>query len=230
MAGNEIFLDFDIGSAKKYGWSDLSLVEWNPEVTPRITNADDAEGAGVPGFPVVLFHPGIQLSTNSESKPRELSYLSFTQHHLSSAQQRDKQKRRRSTFSALFLHTASLIERAAEGQAETTSVYLFYESDDRFDDPAFLAGGHIFPGKYLVDLEFVEDVELSDIKRWSTAVNSKASQSHSVSGLLPCAHSMTPTTSTFCMSLLWGGGGSNFCCVPLCRLLVLCNDAASCED
>jgi hypothetical protein len=122
MAGNEIFLDFDIGSAKKYGWSDLSLVEWNPEVTPRITNADDAEGAGVPGFPVVLFHPGIQLSTNSESKPRELSYLSFTQHHLSSAQQRDKQKRRRSTFSALFLHTASLIERAAEGQAETTSV------------------------------------------------------------------------------------------------------------
>ena len=139
VSGNELVLDFDASSAKVFGWSDLSQIKWNPQVTRRFTTTPVANVVDVPGYPIVLFHPGIQLSTNPESKPRD--------------------------FSGLFIHTTSLIKRAAEGQAETTSVYLFDESDDRFDEPAFLSGGHICPGKDSVNLEFVEDVEISDLKR-----------------------------------------------------------------
>ena len=129
FTGNEASIDFDpYSSIPRKEAIDLALRTWKPALSSRIKLVQEMDPNT---FGVVLFHPGIL--TSSESQPRDLS--------------------------SMVIRIPALLERAAATVGYDSSVYL-YDSTDTATTPQFLGGAIVRVTESKTELTITKAIEI----------------------------------------------------------------------
>ena len=133
FVGNEAAVDFDpYSSTPRKETIDLALKTWKPALTSRIRLVQETD---LNTFSVVLFHPGIQ--TSSESQPRDLS--------------------------SVVVRIPALLERSTVAGGYDTSIYLF-DSTDSTSPPQFLGGAIVRVTESGAEITITKATEIATLR------------------------------------------------------------------
>ena len=113
IEGNVVAIDFDLySSASRRGTIHLALDTWKPALTPRLRLVQETDPNS---YSVILMHPGVQLSTMPDLRPRDCA--------------------------SVVIRIPDLL-RASISRAQQTIVFIF-DSTDENNPPSFLGGASL---------------------------------------------------------------------------------------
>jgi len=107
-----------------------------PALTDRLRLVQETE---IKSYGVVLMHPGVNLTTQPDTWPRDLA--------------------------SIVIRIRDLLSRAALKQGEASAIYI-YDNDDSGGIPIFLGAGQVVPGqkKETADITWYEEIEIQDLR------------------------------------------------------------------
>jgi signal transduction histidine kinase/CheY-like chemotaxis protein len=114
VEGNEGAIDFDLySSASRRKTIHKAIETWKPALTPRLRLVQETDPSA---YSVILMHPGIPLPGLGD-KPE--------------------------SFSSMVIRIPDLLKRASQGQAESTTVYIF-DTSNPVVTQQFLGGARVY--------------------------------------------------------------------------------------